>query len=425
MKNKAIQNMPESDHPSVNIVMVCNSPHGGGTHRVASALCNAWILQGRKVCFIALDKYEDFYNLDNSVRVIVASYDSTSSAALKLGRILQSFLAKLKPRCPSRLYSGLSRLRHYLRILHRIMMLRRAIRQTTAPVVVALGSYANILTILACKNLGRKVIISERTDPGRRPLDPPWEKLRLSFYNHADVVTANSRGAVETMKTYVDNQKLAFVPNPLFRDETSVDILQTASLRSPFVLIVARLHPRKAHEVLLDAFASLSPELSNWRLAIVGNGKLEKELRSQATILGISERVDWYGRVANPFVFYRAAKIFVLPSRYEGMPNALLEAMSCGLPAIVSDASPGPLELVRDMENGLVVPVDDAVALAGAIELLARNADLRQRFGEAARWRVSDYEMSRVLPIWESVIGLKEYDRKSSISPNSKNSSNY
>lgn len=223
------------------------------------------------------------------------------------------------------------------------------------------------------------------------------------------------------MQAYVDNHKLAFVPNPLFRDETSVEIQQTASLSSSFVLIVGRLKPAKAHNVLLDAFASLSPELANWRLAIVGDGKLEKELRSQATILGIAERIDWYGRVANPFVFYRAAKIFVLPSRREGTPNALLEAMICSLPVIVSDVSPGPLELVRDRKTGLVVPVDDVVALAGAIELLAQNAEFRQRLGEAARRRVSDYELSRVLPIWESVIGLEGYDKKSSFSSNSKN----
>lgn len=200
MKNKAVKNMPESDHPSSSIVMVCNSPHGGGTHRVASILCNAWSRQGREVCLIALNKYEDVYHLDSSVRLIVASYLSTTSASVKFLRKIQSLLAKtlslLKPLCPSLLHNKLSRLPDYLRILHRARTLRGAIQQTYAPVVIALGSYANILTILACKNLGRKVIISERNDIERRSLGYPWDGLRLCLYNQADVVTANSRGAI-------------------------------------------------------------------------------------------------------------------------------------------------------------------------------------------------------------------------------------
>jgi glycosyltransferase involved in cell wall biosynthesis len=152
---------------------------------------------------------------------------------------------------------------------------------------------------------------------------------------------------------------------------------------------------------LLEAFARLSPALSNWRLAIVGGGDEEKGLHEQVRALGIADRVDWHGRVANPFVFYHAAGIFVLPSRSEGMPNAVMEAMSCGLPVVVTNASPGPLDLVKDGETGLVVQAGHPDALARAIELLARNPTLRQRLGDAARKRVSEYELSNVMPIWE------------------------
>jgi glycosyltransferase involved in cell wall biosynthesis len=172
----------------------------------------------------------------------------------------------------------------------------------------------------------------------------------------------------------------------------------------PFVLIVAELDPLKAHDVLLEAFARLSPQLSHWRLAIVGDGKLEKPLRARADVLGIGNRVDWYGLVPNPFVFYRAASIFALPSRSEGMPNALMEAMSCGLPVIVSDAAPGLLDLVKNGQTGLVVPVEDPAALAKAIDLLASNRSLRKRLGDAARQRVSEYELSKVMEIWEPII---------------------
>lgn len=206
----------------------------------------------------------------------------------------------------------------------------------------------------------------------------------------------------EKRRSFAD--KLAFVPNPIVRHETGTDTLRLSSFKAPVILIVANLNRRKGHDVLLQAFARLSPELSNWRLAIVGEGEQEKTLREQVKALGIAERVDWYGQVANPFVFYRAASIFVLPSRSEGMPNALMEAMSYGLPVIVSNASPGPLDLVKDGESGLVVPVDDPVALAKAIELLGNSAALRKRLGHAGRKRVSEYDLSKVMPIWERII---------------------
>jgi glycosyltransferase involved in cell wall biosynthesis len=162
----------------------------------------------------------------------------------------------------------------------------------------------------------------------------------------------------------------------------------------------------KAQEILLEAFALLGDDLQDWRLAVLGDGRLENELRAMATGLGIHHRVDWHGVVADPYVFYRSACIFALPSRVEGTPNALLEAMSCGLPVIVSDGAPGPLELVQDGVTGLVVPVNDARALAAALHRLASDEALRRRLGAAARERVMEYSLPLALATWESVIGL-------------------
>jgi glycosyltransferase involved in cell wall biosynthesis len=126
----------------------------------------------------------------------------------------------------------------------------------------------------------------------------------------------------------------------------------------------------------------------------------------RAEKLKITGRVDWHGVVRDPFIFYRAANIFVLPSRVEGTPNALLEAMSCGLPVIVSDGAPGPLELIEDGVTGLVVPVNDAAALAAALRRLASDEQLRHRLGMAARARISEYHLPQALVAWESVVGL-------------------
>jgi glycosyltransferase involved in cell wall biosynthesis len=290
------------------------------------------------------------------------------------------------------------------------VLLRRALRRVDCPLVVSLGTPINIITLKACRGLKRRLVISERNDPKRLSRFKSWDVLARKLYNRADLVTANTRGALRDMSAYVEAGKLAFVPNPLVvsngnghHDNGHAALTTTTA---PVILNVGRMVWDKAQEVLLEAFALLGEDLGEWRLGLVGDGRLENELRGRASRLGIEGRVDWHGVVADPYDFYRAARIFALPSRVEGTPNALLEAMSCGLPVVVSDGAPGPLELVEDGVTGLVVPVNDAAALAAALRRLARDPALRRRLGEAARARVAEYDLPRALGEWETVIGL-------------------
>jgi glycosyltransferase involved in cell wall biosynthesis len=394
-------------HPR-NLAVVCNTTRCGGIYRAVSTLCNAWSHQGRQVYLIALYDYESFFHLEASVRRIDALTAQATGGVARIRRkgenLLGRSLAGLKHFCPQRLADHLTVNAGFLRLSPRVRPLRAAIQHTDASVVIAFGWQANVLTLLACRNLGRKVIISERDDVASRPLQQPWEELRCGLYNCADVVTANTNAALRAMQSYVGRDKLVFVPNPSVRSDSRLSTPELPPFTPPIILIVANLTWRKAHEVLLAAFARLSPELSHWRLAIVGGGEEEKTLREHATELGVAERVDWYGRVADPFVFYRAAGMFVLPSRSEGMPNALIEAMSYGVPVIVSNASPGPLDLVKDGETGLVVPVDDPLALANAITSLGNDGALRKRLGEAGHQRVAEYNLANIMSLWDRII---------------------
>ncbi|RMH88588.1 MAG: glycosyltransferase family 4 protein, partial [Calditrichaeota bacterium] len=247
-------------------------------------------------------------------------------------------------------------------------------------------------------------------DPARKVLERPWEMLRRKLYRYATLVTANSHGSLQALAAYVDPHKLAFVPNPLTPYRNHRNNYHDPLFKFPFILTVGRLHPQKAHDVLLKAFSYLPEHLKEWRLAFLGKGELKPTLQNEAQRLGIADRVEWYGQVQDPFPFYKAAKIFTLASRYEGMSNALMEAMSCGLPVIVSDACPGSLELVEHEKTGLVVPVDDPRALAEAITRLAEDPALRKRLGKAAQQRVADFEVSKALAAWEQTIGLKAPD---------------
>jgi glycosyltransferase involved in cell wall biosynthesis len=116
--------------------------------------------------------------------------------------------------------------------------------------------------------------------------------------------------------------------------------------------------------------------------------------------------VVFEGFQTDPVRFMARASVFVLPSRFEGMPNALLEAMAAGLPVVVSDASPGPLEMVDPGVHGLVVPSENVEALAEALGRLMVDSELRERLGRAARQRLRSLDWDVVEPHWRSVLAL-------------------
>ena len=119
---------------------------------------------------------------------------------------------------------------------------------------------------------------------------------------------------------------------------------------------------------------------------------------------GLQDRVQFLGFRPDPQTFLLQAGVFVLPSRFEGMPNALLEAMAAGLAVVVTDASPGPLEVVDDGVSGFVVPADDPQALAAVLETLAADPELRKRLGFSARETLRQLDWPVVGPIWNALV---------------------
>jgi len=293
----------------------------------------------------------------------------------------------------------------YLHIINRARAIRSIIKSEDPGVVLSFIGSTNILTVIGCKFLGKKVVISERNDPAVQILNHPYNNLRPRIYRHANVVTTNTHNALNVMKKYVPENILVYVPNPL--DLSIINNGYATNKKSKsYILSVGRLHEQKAYDVLLKAFKEISPKLDNWYLMILGKGELKKELHELAERLDISDRVEWKGHVSNPYMYYKNADIYVLPSRYEGMSNSLLEAMSFGLPAIVSDACQGSLDIVKHNKTGFVIPVNDHMALASAIENLANNDSLRKSLGEAGKQTVSRFSVPNVLKIWEEVLGI-------------------
>lgn len=282
----------------------------------------------------------------------------------------------------------------------RVVRLRRELKGMRPGVVLAMVGSTNVITALAGLRCPWRTVLSERNDPVRQPLRWPWGHLRRACYRLADIVTANSRDAARVVARWVPPSDVRVIPNAVElppRRKAGHGSAQT-------IVIVGRLHEQKAHDVLFRAWAGIVGLYPQWRLVVVGDGELRESLEALCARLSISDRVDWRGQVEDVAAELNAASIFALPSRYEGTPNALLEAMAHGLACVVSDSSPGPLDLVRDEETGLVAPVDDPDALGCVLARLMDDAALRARLGQAARASMQAYDPERVLALWKDVL---------------------
>lgn len=366
---------------AADVALIISDLKAGGAQRVVALLAGHWAARGLNVCVVTqAGPEDDFFRLDSRVRRIVAGGVGASPDPA----------------------------RRLLRNISGVLRLRRALREAGAPVAVAFVGRTAVRAVLAAQGLPLRLIVAERNDPARQRLGPPWDFLRRAVYRRAHLVTANSRTGLAALAAFVPQEKLAFAPNPLPPPPPGAP----ATKRAPFFLTVGRLHRQKAYDVLLAAFAEIAPELPEWRLVAIGEGELGAALAAQARALGIADRVDWLGRLADPWPYYRAADVFVLPSRFEGTPNALLEAMSCGAPPIVSDAAAGALDFVAHDDSGLVTPVEDVGALAAAMRRLARDPTLRARLGAGARARVAALSFEEAAETWERLLGLAPPERR-------------
>ena len=289
----------------------------------------------------------------------------------------------------------------------RLRSLKVLIEQERPQRVLSMLTRTNILCCLAAWDLPIHLVVSERNDPALQRLDRVWSLLRRLCYRRADVVTANTEGVIQALKVLGPWRRLELLPNPV---PTTVDASgqEVASdRRQPEILALARLQPQKGLDLLLRAFALLVPSTcKGWRLTLVGEGPEGTALKTLCAELGLDDVVSFEGFRSDTQLFLRRASIFALPSRFEGMPNALLEAMAFGLPSVVSDASPGPLEMVRDGVEGFVVPSENVEALARALERLILDPGLRERCGAEARTTLASLDWSVLEPRWRSVLAM-------------------
>jgi glycosyltransferase involved in cell wall biosynthesis len=198
-------------------------------------------------------------------------------------------------------------------------------------------------------------------------------------------------------------RRIDVIPNPVRPAPASSGAPHAQT--SGIVLAVGRLHAQKGFDLLLAAYAEIAGSFPAWELRLVGDGPERADLVAQAHQAGIGERVTFVGELADPSAEMRRADVFAFPSRYEGFPNALAEAMSHGLPCIGYRACKGAAALLEDGQAGrLVDPAEDPAAFAAALRELMADAEKRRHYGEQARAAAAGYDADRIADLWERTI---------------------
>ncbi|HET7410346.1 MAG TPA: glycosyltransferase [Paracoccaceae bacterium] len=257
------------------------------------------------------------------------------------------------------------------------------LREHRPDVLLSANSWPNLVAIWARRLAGvqSRIVVSERVQLGERVRHlrrhARWRNLpRLigEFYPEAVGVIAVSEGVARDLVSSAElpPETVKFLPNPVVssRLEEMADAPVThpwlADADIPVILGAGRLHPQKDFPSLLRAFA-LVREVRPARLIILGEGDQRTTLERLASTLGIEADFALPGHVENPFAYMKRSSVFVLSSRYEGLPGVLIQAMACGCPVVSTDCPSGPREIMKNGKLGALVPVGNFEDLAKAV----------------------------------------------------------
>lgn len=277
------------------------------------------------------------------------------------------------------------------RMRYAVVRLARLIRRWQPDVVFAAKPNASIALTGAWWLSGRRAALVLRESNFRSANGSaqgglfPW--ILGWCYRQADWLVAPSRGVGDDLlKRYaLSRGRLRIIYNPIDhrRIRAAVDLEGGHHDGTTRLLAVGRLIPQKGFDVLLQAMARLNRR--DVRLTIVGDGPEHARLRHLAEELGIASRVTMAGFVTDPYPTMAEADLLVLPSRWEGFPNALVEAMACGLPVVATRCLAGPEEIITHEHDGLLCDPESPDSLAAALARLLDDRALARRLGANAR----------------------------------------
>lgn len=366
----------------LRLTLVISSLTAGGAERVLTLLADGWRARGHAVTILVFSgpDVEPFFRLPEGV---------TERRLDLLGRSsgpVEAVTANVR----------------------RLRILRAAIRESEPDAVIAFLHRTSVLTVAASLGLRIPVIVAERTDPHAGDLSYAWALLRGIVYPFAVRIVVQTKAARAAFPRWLRGRIIA-IPNPISPGAIGARPFEG---RQTTVVALGRLGHEKGFDLLIEAFAKVAAAHPGWRLIILGEGSERRALEDLRDRCRVADRVDLPGTTTRPFDELGVAGIFVLPSRVEGFPNALIEAMAGGAPSISTDCRSGPAEIVHDGVDGLLVPTEDVAAMAAALDRLMGDPTLRRALGARATEVSSRLDPGIIGARWDDLIATAVRPRR-------------
>lgn len=314
----------------------------GGAERVIASLANDFVKRGDSVSIVVSDNQSAGYYIDNRINFMHLDTADVSSTAWQSAK----------------------------RFVRTVYRLRENIKKIRPDIVFAFSPLCVVGVRLAAWGVKTKIVGSERSNPY---IENTSRKLRMAVQlcNGIDGFVFQTEGARGFYPTRIQ-KKSAVIPNGLFAPIPKT-VVPFNERESCSICATGRLSKVKRYDMLIDAFDQVKEKLPNWTVHIYGDGPMRQELQRMIDDKGLHHKIILEGRVNDIYEKLQKHRIFVLTSDNEGMPNGLLEAMACGLACVSVDCNFGPSELIRNGENGLLIPCRDVNALSDAMIRLATD----------------------------------------------------
>ena len=362
---------------SRRMTLIISSLGRGGSERVMAMLANHWHATGHEVTLVTLDSEQsDVYQIHPGIQRV----------ALGLMQESRGLLSAIRNN------------------FKRIRRLRWAIRDSHPEVVISFIDQMNVLTLLACSGLNIDVVISERINPTRHDIGRIWSMMRRLTYPRCKTLVVQSERIRKHIGTAFGARSIAVIPNAVEKMEPFPAERESAEKR---ILAMGRLVPQKGFDLLIESFSRLAEKFPDWSLTILGEGPERRKLEELIQQKHLADRILLSGWLNNPQDTLKQSDLFVLSSRFEGFPNALLEAMACGLPVISFDCDSGPADIIRDGVDGILVPAENVESLTAAIERLLSDSEQRKQLSLRAAEVTNRFSTARLFERWEQVISTE------------------
>lgn len=344
----------------------------GGTERKVANLANYMSDKGHEVVLVNAYRFDDEFAVNESVKRLVCEPSKDELPGSRIGNYRARFNA-----------------------------LKDIWVREKPDVILSFIGKTNIMTLLTSKGLNIPVAVGIAGDPNEEYYNPVLKFLARNLFKKADaVILQTERSKAFFPKKVLD--KAVIMRNPVSPD---FDIDRFEGERDKTVVTLGRIDDNKNHALIIDAFASIADKYPEWKVIIYGEGPSKEALEAKVRDLGLSNRILFPGYTDDVVGVLKIAGVFVLSSNTEGSPNALIEAMMMGVPVISTDCPcGGPGELIRDGQNGLLIPVNDRVKMQDSLQKLFDNPHFAEQIGrESARTR-DIYSPKKVFEAWEKLL---------------------